>query len=147
MGGEKKRFCEQKHFLSKMMKSMLKRRRQMKSDAEIRNFEIEVDDFAASFVGSRGDPPERGTFHVVNLAKRFGNVNAFFFRTYHTKIILFTQFERRTDGPGKKMGDVRIVVVSDTHGLHGMLEIPDGDACLYTAVIYFFFPVCTTKIP
>ena len=42
----------------------------MKSLTEIRNFEMEVDNFAASFVGSRGDPPERGTFHVVNLAKR-----------------------------------------------------------------------------
>ena len=56
--------------LSKMMKSMLKRRRMLKSKDEIREFEMEVDEFAKSFVGSRGSVPERGTFHVVNLAKK-----------------------------------------------------------------------------
>ena len=53
-----------------MMKSMLKRRRMLKSEDEIREFEMEVDEFAKSFVGSRGSVPERGTFHVVNLAKK-----------------------------------------------------------------------------
>ena len=68
----------------------------MKSDAEIRNFEIEVDDFAASFVGSRGDPPERGTFHVVNLAKRTVTLNAFFFE-FRTQKSSFSQFYSSND--------------------------------------------------
>ena len=35
------------------------------------------------------------------------------------------------------MGDVRIVVVSDTHGLHEMLEIPKGDVFVHCGDIFF----------
>ena len=78
----------------------------MKTKDEIRDFETEVDDFAASFVGARGAVPERGTVHVVNLAektvrKRKTTFFFFEFRTIisynHTKIILLTTV-RTTNG-------------------------------------------------
>jgi Icc-related predicted phosphoesterase len=51
------------------------------------------------------------------------------------------------DGPGKrKRGEcVRIVVVSDTHGLHEMLEIPDGDVFVHAGDIFFLSSLYTEE--
>jgi hypothetical protein len=53
-----------------MLRKMLERRRGLKTLDELKDFEVEVDDFAKMFVGARGEPPARGTFHVVDVSKK-----------------------------------------------------------------------------